>query len=83
MFVSFVNTRQNQPTAYQLARLGIKRSLSVEMMVQSVYNLKPCELLSYAVLRIWDVFSRIPDPNFSIPDPGSKRFQIPDLHQGM
>jgi hypothetical protein len=21
---------------------------------------------------------RIPDPNFSIPDPGSKRFQIPD-----
>jgi hypothetical protein len=23
----------------------------------------------------------IPDPNFSIPDPGSKRFRIPDPHQ--
>ena len=25
-------------------------------------------------------FTRITDPNFSIPDPGSKRFQIPDPH---
>jgi hypothetical protein len=23
----------------------------------------------------------IPDPNFSIPDPGSKKFRIPDPHQ--
>jgi hypothetical protein len=29
-----------------------------------------------AVLRIRDVLSRITDPNFSIPDPGSKRFRI-------
>ncbi len=25
--------------------------------------------------------SRIPDPNFSIQDPGSKKFWIPDPHQ--
>ncbi len=35
------------------------------------------------VLSVADLgcLSQIPDPNFSIPDPGSKRFRIPDPHR--
>ncbi len=29
-----------------------------------------------SVLRIQDMYPRFPDPNFFIPDPGSKRFRI-------
>jgi hypothetical protein len=39
----------------------------------------PQAAFNFAVLRIWDVF--IPDPNFSIPDPRTKRFRIPDSHE--
>jgi hypothetical protein len=42
------------------------------------HKYRTISFFNYPVLRIPGCLSRIPDPNFSIPDPGPEFFSIPD-----